>query len=255
LTFFVVLIFVLFIWVRNLTFITAITGFLAAGLAIALRDVIMSLFGWFKIIVSRPFKVGDRIQVQDLEGDVIDITFLHTVLLEVGNWVKARQSTGRIVFVSNHILFTASVYNSTHGFPYLWDEFHLVVTFESDLQKARELMEEPIEEVIGINDRRARQEIQKMRDRYAIRYENISARTYTSIDDHGVELTLRYLTRVRDRREIKSRLSRKIMELISEHPEVELAYPTYRIYRKNEGDLDHESSDPDDLDTTDADQE
>jgi small-conductance mechanosensitive channel len=227
-----VVIVLLFLWIRNLTYLTALTGFIAAGLAIALRDVLLSFFGWFKIIWSRPFTVGDRIEVRQLQGDIIDITPLHTVILEVGNWVKAQQSTGRIIFIPNNVIFLESVMNSTLGFPYLWDEFSVVITFESNLRVGESLLKDPVEDVVGINYRRARREIQRMGDRYAIQYENLSPRVYTAIKDHGVELTIRYLTRVRGRRETKSRLSKRIMELLQEHPEVELAYPTYRVYRR-----------------------
>lgn len=240
----VVLIGLLVLWIRNLTFLTTLLGFIAAGLAIALRDVILSFFGWFKIIWSRPFKIGDRIQVQNFEGDIIDITPLHTVLLEVGNWIEANQSTGRIVFIPNNIIFLESVFNSTLGFPYLWDEFSLVVTFESDLEKTKELLNEPVEDIVGTNFRRARRLIQKLGERYAISYENLGSRIYTSIEDHGVKLTVRYLTQVRGRREVKSRLSNEALTRLSEHPEVELAYPTYRVFRRGEGGAESPSTDP-----------
>ncbi len=226
------------LWIQNLTFITAVAGFLAAGLAIALRDVLMSFFGWFKILLSRPFRVGDRIEVQQLQGDVIDITPLHTVVLELGNWIGASQSTGRIVYIPNNIIFLESVYNASLGFPYLWDEFAITVTFESDLDVAESLLKEPMEEQVGINYRRARREIQRLGDQFAIQFDNLTPRVYTSVSEHGVTVTLRYMTRVRRRREIKSRLSRRIMELLNEHPDVELAYPTYRVFRRGEGEKD-----------------
>ncbi|MFB6346193.1 MAG: mechanosensitive ion channel family protein [bacterium] len=236
----VIIVGLLVLWIRNVAFLSTMLGFIAAGLAIALRDVIMSFFGWFKIIWSRPFTIGDRIQVQKHEGDIIDITPLHTVLLEVGNWIQAKQSTGRIVFIPNNIIFLESVYNSTMGFPYLWDEFATAVTFESDVEKAKELMQEPVEDVVGTNFRRARRKIQQLGDHYAISYENLGARVYTSIEDHGVKLTIRYLTNVRGRREVKSRLSNEILSRLAENPDVELAYPTYRVFRRGEGSDDGE---------------
>lgn len=239
----------LVLWIRNLTFLTTLTGFIAAGLAIALRDVLLSLFGWLKIIWSRPFTVGDRIQVRELEGDIIDISPLHTVLLEVGNWVKAKQSTGRIIFIPNNVIFLESVFNSTMGFPYLWDDFSVQVTFESNVETARGLLKEPVEDVVGINYRRARQKIQKMGDRYAIRYENLSPRVYTAIKDSGVELTIRYMTQVRGRRETKSRLSTRVLELLNENPDVELAYPTYRVYRRREGENQEDAPEKDPTDS------
>ncbi|MFB6356564.1 MAG: mechanosensitive ion channel family protein [bacterium] len=229
-----VLLILLFIWIQHLAFLTAIIGFVAAGLAIALKDVLMSLFGWIKILSTHPFGVGDRIQIQDIEGDIIDITPLHTVILELGNWVDATQSTGRIIYIPNQLIFQEPLYNSTLGFPYLWDEFGIIVSFESDLEIAEELMKKPAESEIGINYRRAREEIQQLGNRYAIRYENIKPRIYQDIKESGVKLTIRYLTRARGRREIRSRISHKVMDLMRESPEVELAYPTYRIYRRNE---------------------
>lgn len=223
----------LFTWIENLAFLTAAIGFIAAGLAIALRDVIMSLFGWIKIIWAHPFGVGDRIEINDIEGDIIDISPLHTVVLELGNWVEATQSTGRIIYIPNSLIFQHPVSNSTLGFQYLWDEFSILVTFESDFDVAEELLKDPVEEEIGINYRRARKDIQDLGNRYAIQYENLNPRVYSSIKDSGVKLTLRYLTRARGRREIKSRLSKKTMQLLDEHPDVELAYPTYRIFRRD----------------------
>jgi len=223
----------LVIWIENLAFLTAAIGFIAAGLAIALRDVIMSLFGWIKIIWAHPFGVGDRIEISQIEGDIIDISPLHTVILELGNWVAATQSTGRIIYIPNHLIFQEPVSNSTLGFPYLWDEFSILVTFESNFDVTENLLKDPVEEEIGVNYRRAREDIREMGNRYAIQYENLNPRVYTSIEDSGVKFTLRYLTRSRGRREIRSRLSKKIMKLLKEHPEVELAYPTYRIYQRN----------------------
>ena len=94
-------------------------------------------------------------------------------------------------------------------------------------------MKTPVDE-IGINFKRAREEIRRAGEKYAISYNHLQPRTYVKIEDSGVKITLRYLTRSRGRREIRSRLSTKIMELINENPEVELAYPTYRIYKLGE---------------------
>ncbi len=222
-----------FIWVHNLAFLTALTGFIAAGLAIALKDVIMALLGWVKIIWTRVLAVGDRIEINETRGDVIDISPLHIVILEIGNWIDANQSTGRIVFIPNGFLFTESLYNFTHGFPYLWDELSLTFTFESDLGQAEELMKTPVDE-IGINYKRAREEIRHAGEKYAISYNHLQPRTYLKIEDSGIKISLRYLSRCQGRRETRSRLSTKIMELINENQEVELAYPTYRIYKLGE---------------------
>lgn len=221
------------IWSQNLGSITTLAGFIAAGMAIALKDVILALLGWGKILWGRVLAVGDRIELNNTLGDVIDITPLHIVVLEIGGWVEANQSSGRIVFLPNGLLFTSSLYNFSHGFPYLWDEISLIFTFESDFKAAEKLMKEPVDE-IGINYKRAREEIRHAGEKYAISYNHLQPRTYLEVEDSGVKITLRYLTRCRGRREIKSRLSTSLMKLINNNPDVELAYPTYRLYRAGE---------------------
>lgn len=223
----------LFVWIKNLAVLTAVLGFIAAGVAIALRDVIMSLFGWLKILWVHPFGVGDRVEIRDIQGDIIDISPLHTVVIELGNWVESTQSTGRIVYLPNYLIFQEPLFNSTMGFPYLWDEFPMVVTFESDLETAEELIRRPVDEELDIDYRKVSQHIRKLGDRFAIRYENLRPKVYMSIVDSGVKFTLRYLTPTRGRREVRSRVSHRIMKLLSEHPDVELAYTTYRVFRRD----------------------
>ncbi len=224
------------LWVKNLAYLTAVTGFIAAGLTIALRDIIMSLLGWVKMLWSRNIRVGDRIEISNIQGDVVDISPLYIALLEIGNWVEASQSTGRLVFIPNNRLFQEPLYNYSLGFPYLWDEISLIFTFESELKKAREIMCEPVEEETGIDYERARRKIAEAGQRFAIRYNSLTPRTYTSVVDNGVKFTLRYLTRDRGSREIRTRLFERLMKEIESSPEVELAYPTYRIYQSGESD-------------------
>ncbi|MFP4687472.1 MAG: mechanosensitive ion channel family protein, partial [bacterium] len=150
------------------------------------------------------------------------------------NWVDASQSTGRIVFVPNNKLFQDSLYNFTHAFPYLWDELSLTFTFESDYKLAEELIKGSISSEAGINYKRARSEIRQVGKHYAINYNHLQPRVYMKIVDNGVKLTLRYLTRARGRREIRSRICNNVMEIINKNAAVELAYPTYRIYKQGE---------------------
>jgi small-conductance mechanosensitive channel len=94
------------------------------------------------------------------------------------------------------------------------------------------MIKESIENESGINYKRARSEIRQVGEHYAINYNHLQPRVYMDIVDSGVKLILRYLTRARGRREIRSRICHNIMEMIEETPTVELAYPTYRIYKR-----------------------
>jgi small-conductance mechanosensitive channel len=90
--------------------------------------------------------VDDRIEVDGVIGDVIDIRVFRTTVLEIGNWVDADQSTGRIVHVPNGKVFQDHIFNATEGFGYLWHEIPLHVTFESDWRRAEALMQAALDE-------------------------------------------------------------------------------------------------------------
>ena len=113
---------------------------IGAGIALALQDVILSVAGWFLIIVRRPFQVGDRIELGGVKGDVIDIRLLQTSLLEIGNWVDADQSTGRIVHCPHSLVFKEPLFNYTKGFEFIWNEIKIPLTFESNWKKGKEII-------------------------------------------------------------------------------------------------------------------
>ncbi|PYV83798.1 MAG: hypothetical protein DMG05_25505 [Acidobacteria bacterium] len=91
--------------------ISAVVGLAGAGLAIALQDPIVSLVAWFLIIGKSGITVGDRVEINNVKGDVIDVGLLRTAVLEVGNWVSAEQSTGRVVFFPNSFIFKHHFFN------------------------------------------------------------------------------------------------------------------------------------------------
>lgn len=130
------------IWSSGFQSISTFLGLLSAGLAIALQDPIVNLAGWLSIIWRRPFEVGDRIQVGEHKGDVIDIRVFQFTLLEVGNWVDADQSTGRVIHIPNGKVFREAQANYTQAFAYIWHEIPVLVTFESDWRRAKRILAE-----------------------------------------------------------------------------------------------------------------
>lgn len=118
---FFMIVFMLFIWIKNLGAITILLGVASVGIAMALQEVILCMAGWLLILVRRPFEVGDRIEVSGVKGDVIDIRLFQTSLLEIGNWVQADQSTGRIVKIPNSFVFKKETYNYNRGFEFIWN--------------------------------------------------------------------------------------------------------------------------------------
>jgi small-conductance mechanosensitive channel len=226
-----IILYIVFLWVQNISSITIFLSVISAGVVLVLQEPILSIAGWIFILVRRPFGVGDRVELASVKGDVIDIRMFQTSLLEIGNWVEADQSTGRIVNVSNSAIFKKENYNYSRGFEFIWNEIRILVTFGSDWQRAEEIMlKRGQAEAEGMSNV-VKSKINIMTNRYMIRYEKLTPIVYVSIKDSGVEMTLRYLTEARKRRTTADSLCRAILDDFKREDKVNFAYPTYRIVR------------------------
>jgi len=230
---FILLNFTVFIWIHDIQSLTIIVGVASAGLALALQEVVVCIAGWLLILIRHPFTVGDRIEIGGIKGDVIDIRFLQTSVLELGNWVEADQSTGRIVNIPNSFVFKHANYNYSRGFEFVWDEMPILITFESDWRVAKQVLEDVVSNVVGdAQHEEVQRKIKAMADRYMIYYGKLTPIVYTKIKDSGVELTIRYLTEAKRRRFNSNALSEAVLEAFAQQPHVEFAYPTYRIVKE-----------------------
>lgn len=217
------------VWFTAIQSLGTFLGLLSAGLAIALKDLVADLAGWLFILWRRPFDLGDRIQVGSFAGDVVDRRIFQFTIMEIGNWVDADQSTGRLIHIPNAALFTQPLANYVAGFPYLWNELKVVVTFESDWKKAKSILDEVAEEFTVDLTKEAHEPRKRDEERFLIHYRKLTPVVYTSVVDHGVLLTLRYLCRPRERRGTAGDLWERILHAFREAPDVVLAYPTQRI--------------------------
>jgi small-conductance mechanosensitive channel len=208
--------------------LSAMVGLAGAGLAIALQDPIVSLVGWFLIIGKFGISVGDRVEISGVKGDVIDIGLLRTSVLEVGNWVSAEQSTGRVVFFPNSFIFKNHYFNYSTGNSFIWDEVRITVTYESDWKKARQIVESVATRVSETHVAEAKSQQHEVARRFHINLGTLTPYVYVSIAESGVDLLLRYLTEMRKRRMTQDEISREILEAFDEEPDIALAYPTRR---------------------------
>ncbi|MBW2685803.1 MAG: mechanosensitive ion channel, partial [Deltaproteobacteria bacterium] len=136
-----IVIFLGVIWFAGLERIATFAGILGAGLAVALHDTIANIAGFLFIMLRRPFEVGDRIEIGGVAGDVIDIRLFQFSLLEIGNWVDADQSTGRILQVPNGQVLRSVTASFNKGFDYIWHEIPILITFESNWKKAKGILQ------------------------------------------------------------------------------------------------------------------
>lgn len=217
------------IWFQGVGDVATFLGLLSAGVAVALKDPLTNVVGWGYIMWQRPFTVGDRVEVLGQIGDVIDQRFFSFTMLEVGGWTVGEQSTGRVIHVPNSKIFADVIHNYTDPFSFIWEEISVVVTFESDWERAKkilhELLDERAEEIVP----RAREELSQASRRTLIHYQILSPIVYTSVVDVGVRLTMRYLTPTRQRRAEEERVWEHTLRAFAEHDDIHLAYPTQRV--------------------------
>ncbi len=224
------LLFLGFVWFRGFQPLATYLGLLSAGISIALKDPIVDIAAWIFIMTNRPFKLGDRIEVNGHIGDVIDIGVFQFILLEVGNWVDADQSTGRIIHIPNGTIITGPLVNYTEGFPYVWNEIPVLVTFESDWRKAKKILLEIAEKYSEKISDTAKKSIEKASKRFVIIYKHTKPIVYTSVNDSGVLLTVRYLCRIKNRRGSAEVISEDILDAFGKSKDIDFAYPTQRFY-------------------------
>jgi small-conductance mechanosensitive channel len=165
---------------------------------------------------------------------VIDIRLFQFSLLEIGNWVDADQSTGRIVHLPNGKVFVEAQANYSAGFKFIWNEMKVLVTFESNWKKTKNLLQEIIDTYAEPTSASAEQKIREASKKYMIFYQYLTPIVYTKVMDSGVLLTMRYICDPRKRRSSENDLWEQILDVVDQHADIEFAYPTTRFYRNNE---------------------
>lgn len=219
------------VWLPAFKQFGAFLGLFSAGLAIALKDPLTNFAGWIFLLFRKPFVVGDRVQIGEHAGDVVDIRIFQFTLLEIGNWVDADQSTGRIIHIPNGKVFIVPQANYTSGFDYIWNEIPVRITFESDHLKAKSVLQEIIKDYAKTFSANAESEILEASKTYLIYYKNLTPIIYTTVKDFGVMLTIRYLCNPRKRRSSEHEIWEEIITRFKHQPDIHFAYPTTRFYK------------------------
>jgi len=227
------------IWVTPETDVTTGIGLISAGLAFALQKVITSLAAYFVILRGDTFGVGDRITLGGVRGDVIRLGFLKTTIMEMGQppsvaetlpavWVNSRQYTGRIVTVTNGVIFDEPVYNYTRNFPYLWEEIVLPITYKDDRSEVERILFKAARDHAVIDDPAAEQALARMQSRFALSDASLTPAVYWRITDNWLEVSVRFLVAHRGVRAVKDRMSRDILAGL-DAAEIGIASATYDI--------------------------
>jgi len=215
------------IWFDDATRLASAVALVTAGLSFSLQKVITAVAGYFVILRGKTFKVGDRISMGGVRGDVIAIGFIKTTIMEMGQpptysdttstaWVRSRQYTGRIVTVSNDKVFTEPVYNYSGDFPYIWEEMSLPIAYTADRQRAEQVLLEAAQRHTAPVGELTEESRQEMERRYFVKLGDLQPRVYYRLTDNWLELTLRFITEERGVRDLKDAMSRDILRAFDE---------------------------------------
>lgn len=208
-------------------------GLIGAGIAVALQDVFKNFAGGITIFSTGIYRVGDRIEINGKLGDVIDIGVFFTTVMEVGEWVDGNQATGRLTTIPNSSILSNNVNNFTKDHNFIWDEITLPITYDSNWKKAHE-------HVLGIVKKETEQfaeqadkEISKLGEKYYLPKKPVEPVIFLTITDNYIKFNIRYVTDTRERRILRDRLSRLILEEIEDSKDINIASETIDVSIKH----------------------
>lgn len=212
------------IWFYASKDIFTFLGLSSAGIALASKDFLANFLGWFIINSHTTFKVGDRIKVGDSMGDVVQIDWVYTTIIEVTQINKVYgQSTGRLVQIPNSKILSNAVINETTTFPYVWNEISINLTLNSNWEKAKDIIMKIASDILGNIEKEAKHSLYAASKIHPIHYQNLSHTIYTSIDSARIVLTLRFLCGSRNFRNIEHDITEEILREFKKHDDINLS--------------------------------
>ncbi len=225
-----------FNYIENVSYLVTILGFASAGIAIAMKDLFMSILGWLVIVIGGSIHVGDRIRV-NMEsliyvGDVMDISLLRITLLEdiTLTSVLENRRAGRIIFVPNNYVFTKMIANYTHSsLKTVWDGIKITITFDSNHKKAMHLCKEITKKYSKGYTDITRKQLNKLRNQYSLKNTNVEPRIFSFIESNGISIDAWYLTNAYATLTLRSVISTEIVDAFNKEEDITIAYPTQKI--------------------------
>ena len=207
-------------------------GLLTAGITITLQELILSITGSFFIFFVKVFKPGDRIEINGIKGDVIDVGSIYTTMMEIGEWVSSDNYTGRIVKVSNAFVFKAPIYNYSQDFPFVWDEFNLPIRYGSDIELAKSIVITVAQKHLASYVKESLADWKVVVDKYYIEDAQVDPSLAITLTDNWIQFNLRYIVDYKKRRFTKNLLHEEIGKRIEEsNGKVVLASATFEIVK------------------------
>jgi small-conductance mechanosensitive channel len=240
----------LFSYIQNVSYLVTILGFASAGIAIALKDWFMSIFGWVSIMTGGYINPGDRVKVMrngiEVVGDVLDITLLKIAIREdttLTSYSKNRR-TGRVFFIPNNYVFTDMISNYTFdGLRTVWDVVDICITFDSNHKKAVAIAKEVANKLAKPYTDLAKKRLQKMRKKYVLRNSNPEPRIFAFAESYGIVISTWFHTNSHATLGLRSSMGMEILDAFMAEDDIHIAYPTQTL-KFNSSSIDHSKITP-----------
>ena len=187
-------------------------GLFGAGVVVALQDVVASLGGFVAIGFSNLYRVGDRIQVNETKGDVVDISVMRTTIMETGKWVSGDLYNGRIVRIPNSTVLKGLIFNYSQAFRFVWDEIKIQFTSDSDHAYAREMLLRVGKEIVNDYLLEAQDAWKQIVDNYQVEHPFLEPTVALQVSSASLEFSLSYIVDYVRRTMVKDRLFTRIVD-------------------------------------------
>jgi small-conductance mechanosensitive channel len=217
---------IVILWAHTLKQKGTFLGLLGAGLAIALKEPLLSIAGRLAIFTGHMYNAGDRIEMQQMAGDVIDIGFFYTRMLEIGSWIGADQYNGRILLIPNSMIFGTPILNYTQHLSLIWDEVVLPITYNSNMESAIRILTEVGSEYTREFLKNAEHDLEQMRRQFVVPHLELKPVVYVKVTSNWLELTMRYVVDPKQRRAASSFIYKEVFKRISQAQDIQIASET-----------------------------
>jgi small-conductance mechanosensitive channel len=220
---------IIHIWFPDTQSFMVAIGVISAGVVIALQDVFKNFAGGILIMTGNLYQVGDRIEIGGETGDVMDIGIMNTTMMELRGWIDSDQATGRITSIPNGKVITTQVHNYTKDHSFLWDEILIPITYASNWKKAKEVMLDIVTRETAEIVKEAEAEIEQIGETYYLPRRMVEPAVYLTPTDNWISFHVRYVTRVKERRAFRTRISEMILEKVQEYPDISISSTTTTV--------------------------
>jgi len=202
-----------------------VVGFAAAGIAVALQNVILSIAGYFFLIGRFGIKAGDRVQIGGVTGDVIDIGLVKLSLMELGGTGTHREPTGRVAVFSNAIVFQPSgnFFKQAPGTSFVWNEVRLTLAPDIDYRLAEKRLLDAVDEVFARYRDRVMRDYRHLERDLNIMLETPKPQSRLHLSQSGLEIVIRYPAETYTAPQITDEISRRVLDAINREPSLRLA--------------------------------